>query len=488
MSRPVTILMSFLFCWQSGGFAQEILQRRFEAISSPVRISFIAPSTGISESVYMKVIPPGSAVSERVRLNVNSPASPVTESAFASIDQKKTQEPLVVTEQKNDANKSKGGASGGEKNGIAKTDQNLKNNANTGLPGTTELKVKEQKSSGLPGVIDQKNSADKSKEPVMGADKSVLNTGTNLKSNTTTGLTNKTEILVKEQVSPNPLVVNEIANNATGKGTVGTSTTMTNLELVSRPSKSTPENLVPESSGIPKYFALLIGVSNYLYASSQLSNLEEPVRDVRKLEKVLVQKYEFQPANVKVLIDPKRGEIIDELDQFARLLTAKDNLLIFFAGHGVWDDKAQVGYWLPSDARSDRRADWIPNSTLQDYIGGIFSKHTLLISDACFSGSIFKVRGTDLGLSDFGISKLYQLPSRKAMTSGNLKNVPDKSKFLEYLVKRLEENEDRFLSARILFDRIYVAVINNTNSVPLYGVVHSTGDEGGDFIFIRKKE
>jgi hypothetical protein len=74
------------------------------------------------------------------------------------------------------------------------------------------------------------------------------------------------------------------------------------------------------------------------------------------------------------------------------------------------------------------------------------------------------------------------------MTSGALNQVPDKSVFLEYLIKRLEENQSKYLPAEQLFSSFKMAVINNSpeEQVPQYGEVKETGDEGGDFIFIRK--
>ena len=66
--------------------------------------------------------------------------------------------------------------------------------------------------------------------------------------------------------------------------------------------------------------------------------------------------------------------------------------------------------------------------------------------------------------------------------------MPDKSVFVEYLVKRLAENKDEFLSAEQLFSSFKVAVINNSSNgqVPQFGEIRESGDEGGNFIFIKK--
>lgn len=54
------------------------------------------------------------------------------------------------------------------------------------------------------------------------------------------------------------------------------------------------------------------------------------------------------------------------------------------------------------------------------------------------------------------------------MTSGNLKEVPNKSIFLKYLVQRLEENQNKYLTANRLFLSLEDAVINNTENTPRY--------------------
>ena len=67
-----------------------------------------------------------------------------------------------------------------------------------------------------------------------------------------------------------------------------------------------------------------------------------------------------------------------------------------------------------------------------------------------------------------------------------LNEVPDRSVFMKYLTKRLEENNIKYISSLELFTQFRVAVMNNSNNTPQYGTIHNTGDEGGDFIFIKK--
>ena len=245
-----------------------------------------------------------------------------------------------------------------------------------------------------------------------------------------------------------------------------------------------------ESLGItklPKYHALIVGISTYKNSEVGLPSLDMPVKDAEKLYQVLIDRYAFDPENVKLLKDATKEEIINHLEYLAENVNERDNVLIFYAGHGFYDKSKDFGYWLPSDAKLNSRGTWIPNSSIKDYVFAIKSKHTLLITDACFSGSIFKTRSVaDVNLIK-RFNEVYKSNSRKAMTSGNLIEVPDQSVFLKYLIKGLEENEDVFLSSTILFSRILEPISNNATVTPLHGIIQGAGDEGGDFVFIKKK-
>ena len=232
-----------------------------------------------------------------------------------------------------------------------------------------------------------------------------------------------------------------------------------------------------------KYYALIIGNNSYL--DPAVSSLTEPINDATKLYDVLTTYYTFDAANVTLLKNAKYEEIISAFDKLGNTLTSEDNLLVFYAGHGWWDEEKGLGYWLPVDAKKNSTAFWIRNSTISDFISSIKTRHTLLIADACFSGSIFKTRAA-FGDASVAVNKLYDLPSRKAMTSGALKEVPDKSVFLQYLVTRLKDNKEKYTPADQLFASFRIAVMNNSANEPLYGTIQNTGDQGGEFIFIRR--
>jgi hypothetical protein len=233
-----------------------------------------------------------------------------------------------------------------------------------------------------------------------------------------------------------------------------------------------------------KYYALIIGVSDYI--DPRVPDLDGlPISDARILASTIMEKYTFEKEDVILLENPTRTQILRAFDFLSQTITPVDNLLIFYAGHGYYDEKTELGYWLPADAEAGFTANWIYNDVLVANLKRIDSKHTLLISDACFSGSIFKTRAL-VKDAPLAYKKKYELPSRKAITSGVLKTVPNKSVFLKYLADRLQNYNDNYLSASQLFQSVEIPVANNSPNTPQYGDIQNVGDEGGDFVFIKR--
>jgi hypothetical protein len=231
-----------------------------------------------------------------------------------------------------------------------------------------------------------------------------------------------------------------------------------------------------------RYYALIIAVEEY--DDPEINDLDQPVADATRFSTLINKEYNFERENITFLRNPTKADIIGTLHQMRNVITPEDNLLIYYAGHGWWDEEMSTGYWLPKDANRNNPVNWLPNTDLTNYLNVLKSKHTLLIADACFSGGIFVSRAAFNNV--ISVEKLYKLTSRKAMTSGTLKEVPDKSVFIEYLIKRLDSNRQKYLPSEQLYSSMREAVINNSPNIPRFGTIQNVGDEGGDFIFIRR--
>lgn len=219
-----------------------------------------------------------------------------------------------------------------------------------------------------------------------------------------------------------------------------------------------------------------------------LDPLVNPCRDARKLAKTLTEHYTFDAQKVIAVENPDRKTIYGHLEQLKKKIKPEDNLVIFFAGHGEWDERAEQGYWQPVDARLDNTANWVSNQDILDNIRGIEAKHILLISDACFSGGLILQRSTRETLP--AVSMLYEKQSRKAITSGALELVPDRSSFIKYLLQTLNENDNIYIDTLQLLANVRRQIQELPRSrnipIPLYGQLYDTGDIGGEFVFFKK--
>jgi hypothetical protein len=234
----------------------------------------------------------------------------------------------------------------------------------------------------------------------------------------------------------------------------------------------------------PAFHAILIAEKDYNDAS--IPDLQNPVKDAKELKSILQNNYTFSAKNIDTLFNSSREDIMSAIIQKCNSLSENDNLLIFYAGHGIAEkDKfGDVdGYWIPSSAKKGNTSTYISSDDINKALKRSSSKHILVVADACFSGAFTRELSADASI---GIQKQFSVPSRKIMASGNLEPVPDNSRFVFYLKKSLKENKDKYLTAKKLFDSFYEAILNNSETSPQYAAIKNVGDEGGEFVFIKK--
>ncbi|MBI2967852.1 MAG: caspase family protein [Bacteroidetes bacterium] len=238
------------------------------------------------------------------------------------------------------------------------------------------------------------------------------------------------------------------------------------------------------------YYALVIGIDKYTGYWKPLNNA---VSDAKAISALFLSSYKFD--TVRTLYNEKatRKNIIKELEWLVHHTTGKDNVLIFYSGHGEYKKELNKGYWVPIDAESASTSEFISNADIQIFLAGIKARHTLLVSDACFSGDI--LRGQTISIpfeeSDKYYSEVFELPSRQALTSGGVQPVMDgggegHSVFTWYLLKALLGNQQKYFDAGQLYEKIKIPIINNSDQTPQFNAIKNTGDEGGQFIFIKK--
>lgn len=215
--------------------------------------------------------------------------------------------------------------------------------------------------------------------------------------------------------------------------------------------------------------------------------MSNAVKDIKDLVEVLTDLYDVLPENIRLLFDEQatRDQIIIELDELKNLVEPDDKLIIYYSGHGHLD-KNQKGYWIPTDAHRNNTAHYIRNSTIRDYIEDIPARHILLISDSCFSGSLF-VRGASR--AEVAIDELEERISRWALCSGRhdeevYDGTPgENSPFAASILDILRFNRLPKLNIAKLADRVVDLTRANYRQLPEGNPIYGVGHRGGQYVF-----
>ncbi|MCB0555334.1 MAG: caspase family protein [Phaeodactylibacter sp.] len=231
------------------------------------------------------------------------------------------------------------------------------------------------------------------------------------------------------------------------------------------------------------------GIDNY----PNFPKLENASRDVKQIAAVLQEQYQFDPEHVILLLNEEatRAGIINKLDEMVGLLSAENDLIIYYSGHGHLNPQTQKGFWIPFDAQPGSTADFIPNSTIKSYMEDIPAFHTFLISDACFSGSLF-VEGKMRSAGNEAIEELDSRASRWALCSGRHDeevydgNPGENSPFANSILSELRQSRNSELNVGRLIDNVVMQTRAHYRQLPEGNPMFDVGHQGGQFIFRLK--
>ncbi len=248
------------------------------------------------------------------------------------------------------------------------------------------------------------------------------------------------------------------------------------LSEASRGVKPTVQAEVASAEKVGDYYALMIGNEEY----KNLKQLTRPIQDLTTFENILVSKYNFKQENIIKKTNASRDDMYDGFEQVTNRVKKNDNLLIFYAGHGQIHE--ETGYWIPVEGHESSRRDWISNVEIKHFLNSIIAQNVLVVSDACFGGSILR----DINTYAPKKENISNKKSRIALTSGSVESVPDHSIFIDQLFWYMENTQDSMVYASNIFSEIREGILSNTTNDPGYGPIRDSGHQGGDFFFIKQ--
>ena len=230
-------------------------------------------------------------------------------------------------------------------------------------------------------------------------------------------------------------------------------------------------------------YLLAIGIDAYYHCPT----LYNAVKDAQDIVAVLKRRFQFEVDYIQEFYDndATKANIYKAFNDLADKVTSKDNLIIYFSGHGEFDKIAKRGHWVPVDARKGEYHEYIPNTDVKSYLDVILSHHTFLMVDSCFAGALF----SDNGIRNVNRREIDS--SRWALTSGRNEIVTDgqarkNSPFARSVLKLLNETNVSLGVAK-LCDKVLELVAANELQTPRGEPLQVKGHKGGQFVFHLKK-
>lgn len=262
---------------------------------------------------------------------------------------------------------------------------------------------------------------------------------------------------------------------------------------------SVKASLKPYSSvDFGQFHALIIGNSDH----EQLSTLQTSINDAKAVDEMLRTRYGYETT---LLTNASQHQIMEAFDELRKQLTEKDNLLIYYAGHGEIDKTDQTAYWLPSDADPANNATWLSSHNIAQYLSILPARHILLIADSCFSDTLTKTSIASLpeDMSSKNrkkwVNSMNKRKGRTVLASGDVKPIPapdssdgSHSIFTNTFLNVLGDNVG-LLKDYELYRIISDKVKKSPSKIiypqsPQYSAMRYAGHEGSPFFFVPKSQ
>ena len=240
-----------------------------------------------------------------------------------------------------------------------------------------------------------------------------------------------------------------------------------------------------------KDYALIFATDKY----DNWKALVNPIFDARTIADDLKKTYGF---NVEVVENANQSQVLDKLREYAEKKYGElDQLFVFFAGHGFYDETFKEGFVVTRESLPDDpgRNSYLRHSVLRSTINNNPCPHIFLTMDVCFGGTFDDNVGSRALDDDTYrapsqseiITRKLKLKTRKYLTSGGKEYVSDgiagrHSPFAKQFIEALEKGMG---SDGILTLNEVMTYVETLKTAPQYGKFGSD-QIGSDFVFVVK--
>lgn len=238
-------------------------------------------------------------------------------------------------------------------------------------------------------------------------------------------------------------------------------------------------------------YALMFATDQY----DNWSDLVNPVFDSRTIADELRKTYGFK---VELIENASQIEIFKKMREYAeRKYEPLDQLFIFFAGHGSYDQTFGEGFVVTKESllNDEAKVSYISHNRLRSNINNIPCEHIFLAMDVCFGGTFDQALASSRGddevykeqnQAEF-ITRKLTYKTRRFLTSGGKTYVSDgipgkHSPFAKSFIEAMRSRGGR--DGMLTLPEVYTYV-ERLKIQPKFG---EFGDNapGSDFIFVAR--
>lgn len=232
----------------------------------------------------------------------------------------------------------------------------------------------------------------------------------------------------------------------------------TTTQPIRRRSTSDVDINIPKSSiKNANTFVLIFGIENYI--ESDISNVDFALNDGVKFREYCLHTLGIPEQNIHYRSDATRNQLRSEI-KWARNISeayGKDaNLIVYYSGHGMPDEKTRKAYLLPADGIANDPESGYALSSLYEELGEMNFNYSLILLDACFSGT---TRNGEMLTAFKGVAikpsneELFGNVVVLSATQGDETAYPDEESghglFTYYLLKKLQESKGNITIAEL---------------------------------------
>jgi Caspase domain len=239
-------------------------------------------------------------------------------------------------------------------------------------------------------------------------------------------------------------------------------------------------------------YALIFATDEY----DHWGDLVNPVFDSRTIANELRNTYGFK---VDIVENGTQAEVLKKIREYAeKKYKPLDQLLIFFAGHGNYDQTFGEGFVVTRESliNDEAKTTYLSHNRLRSIINNIPCEHIFLAMDVCFGGTFDAALASSRGMGDEVykeqntaefITRKLTYKTRRFLTSGGKTYVSDgiagkHSPFAKNLIEALRGRGGR--DGILTLPEIY-SYVEKLKIQPRFG---EFGDNapGSDFVFVAK--